>query len=544
MSEDTRLWTNERQDASGEAEGAPDELIHDLAKKQQAMAEAMQRLIRFQRQTLSLKNAASIDETLDAMEQLLVEVVEFSYFSLHSRNDNSPWTVDRQLGPDELVPDCSLLDWAANTQSVSVSPIDHEVPDPALHSTLFLPFGPHHVMVLWLEQPVEAFTQEQETLLTMLSRETASVLEMHHYRSWLENARASMTDIVESVPLGLLAIDTNDILYNLNSTAEVALGILRTEVVGHDYKQVLPQKLVDLLAGITPGKDLDDVDLALERPDGSQQHLGISVTPIQAVDIAQTGRLVIIRDLQLSHEVTKLRELDSMKNDFLSLVTHELRTPLTSIIAYSEALQIDEAADVPPEWREYVSIIHNEGKHLCHLVDNILDLTKMESGKMDYNYETHDVNELITTVVMGMTTEFEKKHHELELELEDELPLCRVASERFAQAFGNVLGNAVKYTDQGGTIAIRSRKADPLPGSGADSVIIEVEDNGIGIAPAQQEKVFSKFEIAEAVENHTLGSGLGLPITKQIIEDGHGGKVWLTSEEGKGTTVYIQIPVA
>ena len=527
---------------SGEAS---EEVVRELTQRQQDLTEAMQRLIRFQRQTLALKNAQSIDSALDTMESLLIEVIDFAYASLQYRSDSGIFSPLRQICPENIRLDYPLMNWVMGTQEVSVLPIDFPMEEGRLRSLLFLPFGSHHIMLLWLEQPTEAFTQEQEALLSILSREMASVLDSAHYRTRLEKTRAAMSDIIESVPLGLLAFDHHDKIQMINATAEIALGVRRQDAVGADYHSTLPQKAAELITAMKRDGNMEEVELDIGEPGHETQFLGITISPMRSEDGSnKSGQVAVFRDLQLSREVQKLRELDSMKNDFLSLVTHELRTPLTSIMAYSETLMMDDSDSVPTEWREYIDIIHGEGKRLSRLIDDVLDLTRMEAGKMSYDFELQDPNEVIGSVVMSLTPLFEEKHHELELELADDIGECRMAVDRFTQVMNNIVSNAIKYTDSGGRIVITSGKTEPFPGSSVPTVTFTVEDNGIGIAQENLDKVFSKFEMVEAVKNHSSGTGLGMAICRQIIEEGHGGRIWLESEAGKGTKVFVQIPIS
>ncbi|MCC8166346.1 MAG: PAS domain-containing protein [Planctomycetes bacterium] len=525
--------------------GSSDEVVRELTQKQQDLTEAMQRLIRFQRQTLVLKNAPSIDSALDTMESLLIEVIDFAYASLQYRSENGIFSPLRQICPDDIHLDYPLMEWVMGTQEVSVLPIDIHMEDCNLRSLLFLPFGFHHIMLLWLEQDTDAFTQEQEALLSILSREMASVLDSHHYRIRLEKTRAAMSDIIESVPLGLLALDHQDKVQMINSTAEIALDIRRQDAVGADFHEALPEKVADLIDNLEHTGSIEEAELAINKPGRDSQYLGLTISPMRSEDgSSKSGQVVVCRDLQLSREVQKLRELDAMKNDFLSLVTHELRTPLTSIMAYSETLLMDEEGEVPGEWREYITIIHSEGRRLCRLIDDVLDLTRMEAGKMSYDYETQDPNEIIGAVVMSLTPQLEEKGHHLELDLDENVGDCRLAVDRITQVLNNIFSNAIKYTDPGGSIVISSKRADPFPESSTPTLLITVADNGIGIAPENISRVFSKFEMVESVKHHTSGTGLSMAICRQIVEEGHGGKIWIESELGHGTTVHLQIPVA
>ncbi|MCD8139416.1 MAG: cell wall metabolism sensor histidine kinase WalK [Planctomycetaceae bacterium] len=521
----------------------PDDMVRELTRKQQDLTEAMQRLIRFQRQTLVLKNTPTIDTALDTMEPLLIEVMDFAYVSLQYRSESGVFSPLRQICPDNIHLDYPLMEWVMGTQEVSVLPIDIMVDEIRLRSLLFLPFGTHHIMLLWLEQETEAFTQEQEALLSILSREMAAVLDSHHYRLRLEKTRAAMSDIIESVPLGLLAVDHHDTVQMINSTAEIALDVRRQDAVGNNYHDALPKKVAEHIDRLEQSHSAEEVELSFGKPGRESQYLGLTISPMRSEDgSSKSGLVVVCRDLQLSREVQKLRELDSMKNDFLSLVTHELRTPLTSIMAYSETLLLDDSRAVPQEWREYIDIIHSEGKRLCRLIDDVLDLTRMEAGKMSYTYEEQDVNETIGVVVMSMTQLFEENNLELELELDENTGECRMDVARFTQVLTSIISNAVKFTAAGGVVTIASRRTEPFAGTQTPTILVSIKDTGIGLSPENLERVFSKFEMVESVKHHTSGTGLSMAISKQIVEEGHHGKIWLESEQGKGTTVYIRIP--
>ncbi len=243
-----------------------DDVVRELTQKQQDLTEAMQRLIRFQRQTLVLKNSPTIDAALDTMESLLIEVIDFAYASLQYRNESGIFSPLRQICPENIHLDYPLMEWVMGTQEVSVLPIEFPMEEGKLRSLLFLPFGSHHIMLLWLEQDTDAFTQEQEALLSVLSREMASVLESHHFRLRLEKTRAAMSDIIESVPLGLLALDYQDKVQMINSTAEIALNVRRLDAVGSDYHQVLPPQVTEIIAKMSAEGTLEESELAWKKP--------------------------------------------------------------------------------------------------------------------------------------------------------------------------------------------------------------------------------------------------------------------------------------
>ena len=532
-----------RQGGAKTWSGASDDMVTELTKRQSDMAEAMQRLLRFQRQTLILKNADSMDDAFDAMESLLLQIVDFAFATLQARDDAGNFSPLREIKPDEIVLDPPLMEWVLQGQEVSVLPIDLEVGGHRLRSLVCLPFGAKCIMLLWMEQAPEEFTQEQEALLSVLSREMAAIVDASHYRQRIEKTRAAMSDIIESVPLGLLSLDHQNRIQMINSTAEIALDVRRQEAVGKEFAEALPPGMALLLARMIADDSREEEEFAKPPESGEEQVFGVTISPMQSQDESnRSGKVVVCRDLQLSREVRKLRELDAMKNDFLSLVSHELRTPLTSILAYSETLLMEDDDNMPKEWREYLDVIHGEGRRLCRLIDDVLDLTKMEAGKMVYDFEMHDPNEIVGTVVMTLMPLIEGKNHHLEMDLGEGMGDCRLAVDRFTQVVNNIVSNAIKYTEPGGRIVIRTYKDAPFPGSSCPTMVLEVDDDGIGISEENLDKVFSKFEMVETIKNHSSGTGLGMAICKRIIEEGHSGKIWLDSKVGAGTKVFVRIP--
>ncbi|MDR3077734.1 MAG: PAS domain S-box protein, partial [Planctomycetota bacterium] len=450
------------------------------------LADAMRRLIRFQRQVLTLKKCTSIDSSFDVMESLIIEVVDFTYASLRYRDPGGRFIPLRQICPDDLPVDASLLDWVMGTQEVSVLPADPLASGENLRSLVLMPLGEQHLMLLWMEQEAEAFTQEQEALLSVLSREMASVLDAHHFRLRLEKTRTAMADVFESVPIGLISLDHENLVQMVNSAAEAILGLDRASLVGFDFHASFSHELAGLVEQLSARLSesegtLQDGELILADRQGGQA-VQITVAHMRDDGGGKIGRIVVCRDLRLSREVEKLRELDAMKDDFLSLVTHELRTPLTSIMAYSETLLMDEREEVPADWREYIDVIHSEGKRLSRLIDDALDFTTMKAGKAQYNFGMQDPNEIVGAAVMALNKGAEDKNHTLELDLAENIGECRLADARFQQAVSILVDNAIKFTNPGGRIVVSTRLAEPLPGSETPSLLLTVRDSGIGIA--------------------------------------------------------------
>ncbi|MDR2391261.1 MAG: hypothetical protein LBE84_06260, partial [Planctomycetota bacterium] len=222
----------------------------------------MRRFIDFQHRTLALKKSKTIDNAFDAMEELLIGVVDFSYVTLQYRDKAGNFTPLRQFCPESLPIDRSLMEWILKTQEVSVLPIESSIQGENLHSLVGLPFSNHHLMLLWLEEEVSAFTQEQEALLTILTREMAAVLDTHYYRISLEKANAALADVIGSIPIGLISLGPENDIRIVNPIAEKWLGIDSARAIGNDFHQFLPQLLVSLIERLSAGNSSEEAEYA------------------------------------------------------------------------------------------------------------------------------------------------------------------------------------------------------------------------------------------------------------------------------------------
>jgi signal transduction histidine kinase len=230
----------------------------------------------------------------------------------------------------------------------------------------------------------------------------------------------------------------------------------------------------------------------------------------------------------------QLKSLDRLKDDFMSSVTHELRTPLTSIRTLAELMR-DEPRMGEAQRGEFVQIIVTETERLSRLVNQVLDMAKIEAGHAEWRNSEVDLRELVTQAVQTTTEMVRERGARIHVDMPARVPAVRADRDRLMQVMLNLLANAAKFVPaEGGRIDVRVR---PQP----SGVTIEVQDNGPGVPEHQRSLIFEKFRQGGDVLNRPQGTGLGLPISRRIVEH-YGGRIWLRSEPGRGACFGFDLP--
>lgn len=262
---------------------------------------------------------------------------------------------------------------------------------------------------------------------------------------------------------------------------------------------------------------------------------------LQSIEESQTRQRLLNRSLdeklnQLGLANLELLEMNTLKSEFLANVSHELRTPLNSIIGFSELLTnaTPNSPQLALRQQRYLTNIAVSGRRLLNLINELLDLARIESGKMEVTLTRVSLRSVIENI-RTLRTDLLKPDMKLEIELDDKLPVMVTDESKLGQILDNLVANAIKFTQEGGRIAIRARP------DGAD-VLISVADTGVGIAPEHQDMVFDKFRQVDgsSTRKHT-GAGLGLSIVKELTTL-LGGTVSLKSEPDKGSTFTLRLP--
>jgi len=239
---------------------------------------------------------------------------------------------------------------------------------------------------------------------------------------------------------------------------------------------------------------------------------------------------------ELEEANARLRELDRLKSQFLANMSHELRTPLNSIIGFSEVLADGLAGHLNDEQSEFTYDILSSGRHLLALINDLLDFSKIEADRVGLEPGTFHVKDLFDELRGSIAPLIEKKNQKLTFSEEENLPLLYADRMRVMQVFINLLSNANKFTPAGGSITVSCREAEP------GYLLFAVIDTGIGIRKEDQEIIFEEFrQVDGSLTREVPGTGLGLTISRRLIEL-HGGRIWVESTFGKGTTFYVSLP--
>jgi signal transduction histidine kinase len=299
-----------------------------------------------------------------------------------------------------------------------------------------------------------------------------------------------------------------------------------------DVSDAISRGNTTLRAEIRTGDEFEELAVAFNR---MLRHLTDAQSELRQANVNLDGKVD-----ELAQANMRLYELNMLKSDFLATMSHELRTPLNSILGFSEVLgSIDSLED---KQKRYVQNIQKSGKTLLEMINDILDLAKIESGKMETRLSDFQVGHVISAQCDMARPLTERKNIDLETAIDPDLPPMHQDQARVQQILNNLLSNAIKFTPEGGRITVSVRR------DASNSMVMEVSDTGVGIAPEDQQAIFEKFRQGktampggDAMTREYSGSGLGLSIVMELCKL-LGGEVSVYSELGKGSTFTIRLP--
>jgi PAS domain S-box-containing protein len=412
------------------------------------------------------------------------------------------------------------------------------------------------VMMLYSER-VAAFTEEHLRLVTAAAHQVANAMNNAELYSLIRDQAERLgsmlrqeqveatksTSILQSVADGVLVADGEGKVIVFNSTAERILGLPAHRVLSKPISSIAGlyatgtsrwfETVDNWMNNPTDYAVGEFLEERLELDDG--RVISVRLSPVHMGD-QFLGTVSIFRD------ITRDVEVDRLKSDFVATVSHELRTPMTSIKGYADLLLLGAAGEISEQQQRFLETIKQNADRLSVLVNDLLDISRIDQGRLEMKFGAVDVEDLLNAVVMHVRgrADDERRPMNIVVNLPEDQRLSVFGDyDKVAQIFSNLGDNAFNYTHPNGTITFTATYKPE-----ADSVLISVSDTGIGIPPEVGERVYERFfrgdEVHELVMD-TPGTGLGLSIVKEYVQMHHG-MIWFESEVGKGTTFYVELP--
>jgi PAS domain S-box-containing protein len=412
------------------------------------------------------------------------------------------------------------------------------------------------VMNLWMPEGKE-LPEERIELLEAIAGQIAVVLERAHMHHEIErraeklaremNLQAQYAEVVlNSIADGVYSTDLNRIIKTWSRGAEEITRWRAEEVIGrscadflrhtNDEGRVLCDVDCPLIESFATKRNAAR-DAQVHTRDGGRIPVSITVGPIFGENGEVIGAVEVFRDVSKEKElIESIKQANALKDQFLANMSHELRTPLNSIIGFADLLKEQVFGPLNEKQLQYAQNILESGEHLLSLINDILDLSKVETGMLEVNLEQVNLEEMLRWS-LTIQNERAKRHNiSMNLEVDEGIGTIMTDPTRLKQILLNLVSNAVKFTSDGGSVTVRAKKLD-------GEIQISVSDTGIGIPKEQRERIFEPFvQLDSSLSRRYEGTGLGLALTKRLVEL-LGGRIWVESEPDKGSTFHFTIPL-
>ena len=403
------------------------------------------------------------------------------------------------------------------------------------------------------DRPV--FSAEAEAVLPSIADAIAILLENLRINIQLDAAKQQTDRILTHAPIGIFICDPKGIFKSVNRQM---LFILDRESEGElvgtsvfELPLIAKSGLDALLMQGMEGHDGERADVHVVPRSDKALYLHVKVTPLKSergeidailfVAMDVTSKIRLQNQLERSYEkltqtYQELERVTKMKTQFIDVVSHELRTPLTVMRGYIDLVESEYSSKLDPKFSSRLKIIKANTDKLYALVENMLDVSRLEKGSLQIHMEPLRIDAILEEIVQTRVHDAEEKKQSLTLEVEGRLPLIMADRRRIKDVFNSLVDNALKYTQDGGRIQVSSRDEGRM-------IHVWVKDNGIGIPLENLGKIFDRFHIvaSNALSHQVNRLGLGLPIAKGIVE-AHGGRIWVESQVGKGSVFHVDLP--
>jgi PAS domain S-box-containing protein len=383
----------------------------------------------------------------------------------------------------------------------------------------------HGVLAVYDKRPRAWRDEEVEALLALAANASAALSNAELYqRVTLEKERSAA--ILENVADGIVAVDRDGHVVLWNPAAEEITGVSAAEALGRDPDDILGRKL-----GADDEAPAGESFVAIRRG-GEDVWLSVAEAVMSDPAGAVAGRIFAFRDISAD------RQVEQMKSDFVSTVSHELRAPLTSIYGFAETLLRQDVLFGDDERRTFLNYIAAESQRLTRIVDALLSVARLDTGDLDVSIAPTDVRPVVSEVVAEAEQVAPSNGHRFVVDVPSEPLTAKADADKLRQVLVHLVDNAVKFSQAGGTVVVSARRRD-------DTVEFEVSDEGIGIPPSEQDRIFRKFYRVDAAlpGDAAGGTGLGLFIVQGLVS-AMGGRIRVESSEGNGSRFQFELPAA
>jgi PAS domain S-box-containing protein len=415
--------------------------------------------------------------------------------------------------------------------------------------------GTMSIIVIGATEPQSEEWMNQSPALVEKLRGAELLLDNVHLIAEVGNIRTDIKAVFDLAPVGIIMIDSDGTLTDINNQALSILG------GGHPIDSMVGDSIITnswfkdsgldvLIEKTLEGQEMDNDNFKLKIETGRVSYLHVKLRPVPKPDGSmmavgvltdETNRIHLQQQLERSYRTLteafqELQRVDKMKTKFIDVVSHELRTPLTVMRGYLELLESEYKNNMDAKVMSKMHVMKANADRMYDLVESMLDVAQIEKGAMEVTRHDASIKALIEEVVASQRPFSTEKHQELTIVSVGEIGNIQIDAKKIRDAMKNIVNNAIRYTPEGGKIQVGIADEGKM-------IHIWVKDNGVGIPTADLEKIFDRFHIvtAEELSYQVDRIGLGLPITKGIIE-GHGGKIWVESEVGRGSIFHINIP--
>ncbi len=485
------------------------------------------------------------DQIINRFLDVVKEVVNYNACALFLYNEDLKTyrVVSSRGGPmkkfNDDVPDNKIVDWIIKEGRWTPIPNESKTPPKKFQSILPLCGMIKKLGFLFMisDQDEHCYNKTNMTILSFIADQAGIALENQNLYVQLNDSRKYINNIVESINNGIVAIDLSGEITLINKNATAILGIESGDVIGKSYREVFTDKLTKKIDSLI--KKIINQGYVIETRFEHSPYkefpitIGINASVLLDDNNNKIGIIFVFRDMLASMEIQRLLQQDEMKSEFVSNVSHELRTPLSIIKSYIEAI-LDQ---VDPEdyntQRDFLNVVNKETDRLSGLVNDLLDISRIESGKYKISLTPVSLPEIIQSVIDNLKSETDS--HNIITRIPSDLKPISADRDKMTQVFINLINNAIKFSPEGGEIEIQVIIMEKM-------LLCLIKDQGIGIAEECIPRIFDKFYRVDTSDTYEIpGTGLGLPIVKHIIKS-HGGEITVKSELNRGSEFILSLP--